>query len=276
MKHPAKPSDDRISREYSRALDSGAKTVVANTGGAKFADYSAADLAALPEGAQAHSFGCGNPLAFSDVKPGDTVLDLGCGAGLDLLIAAERVGSTGRVIGVDCNPDMLALAARRTQHHTNVELRQGHIEELPVAPNSVDWVISNCVINLSPAKQRAFDEIARALKPGGRMLVSDIVADKLPWWVRYSGVMRAACGGGVISEGQYLRGLRAAGLDNPGVVARHHYSAEQLASIVVEAAPERLQQLRCCGRRLLQVLLTIFAKPVSDKLWSAKIQASLP
>jgi len=198
---------DRLSDAYSQALQTDADTVVAKTGGAAFADYAEDDLQGLPDGIEAQSFGCGNPLAFSDVQPGDTVVDLGCGAGLDLLIAAEKVGETGRVIGVDFNRDMLALAESRTRHLPTVELRHGTIEALPIATGSVDWVISNCVINLSNDKQRAFDEIARVLKPDGHMLVSDIVADALPWWVRRSGVLRAACGGGVISEAQYVAGV---------------------------------------------------------------------
>lgn len=183
---------DKISKEYSKAIKGNLNTVVANTGNAKFADYSEEDVSHLPKDIAEHSFGCGNPLAFSKVEPGQVVLDLGCGAGLDLLLAAERVGKIGRVIGVDLNEDMLALARKRIGEYQNIELRKGRIEALPIDSNSVDWVISNCVINLSQDKQKAFNEIARVLKPNGKMIVSDIVAENLPWWVRHSGVLNAA------------------------------------------------------------------------------------
>jgi SAM-dependent methyltransferase len=266
-------STDKIAEAYSEAIKKNAKTVVANTGNASFADYSEQDLAQLPEGIEQHSFGCGNPLAFSDVKKGETVLDLGCGAGLDLLIAAEKVGQTGKVIGVDFNQDMLELARNRTQAFENVELKQGRIESLPIESNSVDWVISNCVINLCEDKQAAFNEIARVLKPNGKMLVSDIVAENLPWWVRHSGVLRAACGGGVISEKHYLHGLIQAGLRQPEIVARSYYEADMLASIVTNALPKILIQLRCCGKQVFHSILSRLAAPIAKNLWSAKISA---
>jgi arsenite methyltransferase len=136
-------------------------------------DYSSADLAALPQGMAASSFGCGNPLAFAGVRPGDTVLDLGCGAGLDLLLAAERVGPAGRVIGIDMSADLLARARANVERAgaQQIALHEGRIEALPVADASVDWVISNCVINLSMDKPAVFAEIARVLKPGGRALI---------------------------------------------------------------------------------------------------------
>lgn len=268
-----KDLQEKISSEYSNALDSKSKTVVANTGNASFADYSADELQNLPDGITEQSFGCGNPLAFSDVTTGQTVLDLGCGAGLDLLLAVERVGSTGKVIGVDINDDMLALARKRTEKFSNIDLRKGAIESLPIESGSIDWVISNCVINLSQDKQQAFSEIARVLKPGGKMLVSDIVADQLPWWVRRSGVLNAACGGGVISERNYLDGLQSAGMQNCEVVARQHYDANQLASIITESVPAFVSKIRCCGQSVFHSILKKLAEPVAKNLWSAKISA---
>jgi arsenite methyltransferase len=265
---------DKISMEYSNAIKNKANTAVANTGNAKFANYKEEDLANLPEDIKEHSFGCGNPLVFSEVKSGETVLDLGCGAGLDLLLASRRVGDTGHVIGVDVNEDMLALAESRIREFHNIELRKGRIEELPIDSNSIDWVISNCVINLSQDKQQAFNEIARVLKPGGKMIVSDIVAENLPWWVRYSGVLRAACGGGVISEKQYLRGLHTAGLVDCQIVARQYYDPSQLAAILSDTAPATLRKIRCCGKQILHTILTRLAEPVAKNLWSAKISAS--
>jgi arsenite methyltransferase len=270
-----KLENDKISKEYSNAINSEVNSVVSNTGNAKFADYSHDDLAELPEDITEHSFGCGNPVAFSDVKPGQTVLDLGCGAGLDLLLAAEKVGETGRVIGVDFNQDMLALARNRIHSYHNIELRVGMIEALPIESNSIDWVISNCVINLSNNKQSAFNEIARVLNKNGKMIVSDVVAENLPWWVRHSGVLKAACGGGVISEKQYLEGLSNAGLKLSKVIARHYYDSSQLAAIVSDTAPNFIRKFRCCGKEILHSVLTKLAEPISKKLWSAKISANV-
>ena len=264
-----------VSKEYSKAIEDGAKSIVANTGKGKFAGYEQSDVDQVSEDMMQYSFGCGNPLAFSQVQPGQTVLDLGCGAGLDLLLAAQKVGKDGRVIGVDINEDMLALAAKNCQERPQIELRQGVIENLPVESNSIDWVISNCVINLSEDKQSAFNEIARVLKPGGKMLVSDIVGENIPAWARYSGAVKAACAGGVISESQYLEGLEKAGLTGGNVLARQYYDANQIAMIVSDAAPAFLSKLRCCGNNILHSLLTKIVRPVAQNIWSAKISASL-
>jgi SAM-dependent methyltransferase len=145
---------------------------------ANLAGYSTEELASVPAAAAGNSFACGNPLAYAGVREGDVVLDLGSGAGLDLLLSAKKVGTSGRVIGVDMTDAMIAKAKENilAANVSNVEVRKGLIEELPVEDGAVDWVISNCVINLSPEKERVFNEIARVLKPGGTMLVSDIMA----------------------------------------------------------------------------------------------------
>ena len=180
------------------------------------------------------SFGCGNPLAFAGVEEGQTVLDLGSGAGLDLLIAADKVGAHGKVIGVDMTDAMIEVARENVRRagRDNIEVRKGLIEELPVEDGSVDWVISNCVINLSPEKERVFKEIARVLAPGGRFSVSDIVAQDLPVWVREHAQAYSACVAGAISEEEYVAGLSAAGLVEIEVGERIVYDSDQICGLV--------------------------------------------
>lgn len=197
---------------------------------ADIAGYEKTDIHTLNSDAAANSFGCGNPLAFSGVKEGDTVLDLGSGGGFDLIIAARKVGPSGHVIGVDMTEAMIDKARENIKKEglTNVEVRYGLIENLPVESASVDWVISNCVINLSPEKERVFLEIHRVLKPGGQMLVSDIVVKNLPDWLRQSKQLYAACVGGAISEEEYLAGLNQVGLTDVNVRNRLVYEASQI------------------------------------------------
>jgi arsenite methyltransferase len=212
---------------------------------AKLAGYTDEEVAALPAEAVVDSFGCGNPLAFSEVRPGDVVLDLGSGAGIDLLLAAKKVGARGKVIGVDMTDDMIARARENAAAAglTNVEVRKGIIEELPVEDRSVDWVISNCVINLSPEKHRVFAEVARVLKPGGRMLVSDIVAERIPPELLEDRRAYSSCLAGAIGEPAYLDGLRAAGLVDVEVKDRFVYDEAQLQALV----GSELSGGGCCG-----------------------------
>ncbi|MCE5276491.1 MAG: arsenite methyltransferase [Planctomycetaceae bacterium] len=175
---------------------------------------------------------CGNPLAFGHIGPGDVVLDLGSGAGKDVFLAAQKVGDAGRAIGVDMTPEMLQLARKNavkfftTTGLANVEFRQGQIEELPVEDASVDVVISNCVINLSPDKPQVFREVHRVLKPGGRMIVSDIVLNKpLPQAALDDAGLYAACIAGALLRKDYLQAIRDAGFDRVEILSDHTYQA---------------------------------------------------
>lgn len=187
--------------------------------------YSPEELARLPQGADL-GLGCGNPTAMAGLKKGETVLDLGSGAGIDCFLAGKAVGEGGWVIGVDMTEPMIEKARANAQKTgvTNVEFRLGEIEHLPVDDNSVDVVISNCVINLSPDKPAVFREMFRALKPGGRFAVSDIVTKKqLPEFVLRSIEAYAACIAGAVTKDEYLDGLKAAGFVNVRVTGESVY-----------------------------------------------------
>ena len=181
---------------------------------AELIGYDQQQLQVLPEGANL-GLGCGNPTTITLIEPGMTVVDLGSGAGIDCFLAAQKVGPTGKVIGVDMTDAMLekARAFAAEKGYTNVEFRKGLIEALPVEDASVDLIISNCVINLSPDKPKVFQEIARVLKPGGRAAVSDIVLlQPLPDSIRSNVEAYIACIGGAVSVDTYLADVRAAGL----------------------------------------------------------------
>lgn len=175
--------------------------------------YQQEEIDSVPAGADL-GLGCGNPLAFSEIKPGETVLDLGSGAGFDCFLASRRVGEIGLVIGVDMTPAMLAKARENARKggYSNVEFRLGEIEHLPLADQSVDLIISNCVINLSPDKPRVFREMYRVLKPGGRFMVSDVVLlGKLPDFILDSVAGLVGCFSGAVSRENYLEELAKAG-----------------------------------------------------------------
>jgi SAM-dependent methyltransferase len=193
--------------------------------------YTAEELGALPEGANL-GLSCGNPTAIAALQPGQVVLDLGSGGGFDCFVAGPKVGATGRVIGVDMTPDMLARARRnlesyrRTTGLDNVEFRLGEIEHLPVADGSVDVVISNCVINLSPDKPRVWREIARVLRPGGRVAASDIALLRpLPAEVRGMVEALVGCVAGAVPVDEYRAMVEAAGLADVRLVPKPDYVA---------------------------------------------------
>ncbi|MFO7573235.1 MAG: arsenite methyltransferase [Gaiellaceae bacterium] len=191
----------------------------------------------LPEAAVAVSLGCGNPVAVADLNEGETVLDLGSGGGIDVLLSARRVGTSGTVYGLDMTDEMLALARRnaRDAGATNVHFLKGVIEDIPLPAESVDVVISNCVLNLSTDKPAVLAEIARVLRPGGRIGISDIVAeDELSLEERAERGSYVGCIAGALSEGEYRDGLEAAGL--AGIeIERTHAVAERMHGAIVRA-----------------------------------------
>jgi SAM-dependent methyltransferase len=244
---------------------------------AQMAGYTTEELSNLPDDAVVNSFGCGNPMAFVGVKPGEVVLDLGSGAGIDLLIAAEKVGPEGRVIGVDMTDEMIERARKNIEAsgHKNIEVRKGIIEKLPVEDASVDWVISNCVINLSPEKEKVFAEIARVLKPGGQLSVSDIVVEDLPDWVRQNADLYTSCVAGAISEPEYIQGLEKAGLERVEVKDRLVYDKGQIEYLAGEAmAPG--EAMSCCGGPPPKELIDQAIDSVAGKIVSAKFYAKKP
>ena len=175
--------------------------------------YKDEELDSIPEESNM-GLGCGNPLAIDSLKQGETVLDLGSGAGMDCFLASSRVGKKGKVIGIDMTPEMLTRARRNAAKggYKNVEFRQGEIEDLPVEDNTVDVIISNCVINLSPDKEKVFKEAFRVLRPGGRLMVSDIVLLKeLPKDIADSMEAYVGCLAGAVGKDRYLKAIKDAG-----------------------------------------------------------------
>ena len=198
----------------------------------KMIGYSEEEMNAVPEGANL-GLGCGNPTALASLKEGERVLDLGSGAGFDCFLAAKKVGKLGNVIGVDMTPEMLdkARANAKKGKYTNVEFRLGEIENLPVADNSVDVIISNCVINLSPNKKRVFEEAFRVLSPKGRLIVSDIVLlRELPESVRKNVEAYAGCISGAEIKDKYIELIRKAGFQEVKIIEEKTYPLEYIIS----------------------------------------------
>ncbi|MFA4980929.1 MAG: arsenite methyltransferase [Candidatus Omnitrophota bacterium] len=196
----------------------------------KIVGYSDSEINAVPEGANL-GFGCGNPVALASLKEGDVVLDLGSGAGFDAFLAAQRVGKTGRVIGVDMTPEMLAKAKENAKKgkYTNVEFRLGDIEKLPVEDDSIDVIISNCVINLSPDKEEVFKDAYRVLKAGGRLMVSDLVLAKdLPQEIKDSVEAYVGCLAGAIKKEEYLCCIEQAGFQDIKIISESSYPVDAM------------------------------------------------
>jgi SAM-dependent methyltransferase len=205
---------------------SSAKTISKKIG------YAEEDMQNVPEGANL-GLGCGNPIALASLKEGETVLDLGSGAGFDCFLAANKVGPTGKVIGVDMTAEMVEKAKEnaRKGHYTNVEFRLGEIENLPTDDNSVDVVISNCVINLVPDKSDAFKEAYRVLEPGGRLMVSDVVLLKpLPKSIQNSVEAYIGCLSGAMMKDNYLKVISKAGFKNVKVLGENTFPLDVMAN----------------------------------------------
>jgi arsenite methyltransferase len=234
---------------------------------ASLAGYSGSELSGLPEGVT--TFGCGNPVAFTHVQPGQTVLDLGSGAGLDLILAARKVGPTGKVIGLDMTPEMIDTARRNLTEAgvRNFELLHGEMEKMPVQTGSVDWIISNCVINLSPDKPKVFAEAFRVLKPGGQLMVSDIVTNGLPEEYRNDISSWVGCIAGALEEDDYLAAMRIAGFADVRIIEKQVYSPESLDTLANDACG--------CGASERAVDKTLVQK-FGNRVASVKVSAKKP
>jgi SAM-dependent methyltransferase len=213
---------------------------------AEVVGYYAKDLKAIPQ-ASILGVGCGAPLNFAEIKKGETVLDLGSGAGIDAFLAANIVGKTGRVFGIDMTNEMLARARRNAKEagYANVEFKKGDIEKrIPVGDNSIDLVISNCVVNLTTDKVKAFKEVRRILKPGGRLVISDLVADKSVPTELLSLEKWSGCIDGALPKGEYIDSIRKAGFQNVQVLNDQLYmqgekvNGRKISSIVIRAVKD--------------------------------------
>ena len=228
--------------------------------------YSEEELDTVPEGANL-GLGCGNPVALASLQEGEIVLDLGSGAGFDCFLAAKKVGENGRVIGVDMTPEMIAKARENAQkaNYGNVEFRLGEIENLPAADNSADVIISNCVINLAPDKTKVFKEAFRVLKPGGRLMVSDIVLTKeLPEIIRNSIQAYVGCIAGAMIKLDYLEAIAAAGFQQVSVLDQTNFPLDCLAND--PTAQAIMNSLNLTPERATELASTI----VSVKVYATK------
>ena len=225
--------------------------------------YARGELGGIPEEAIRASLGCGNPTALAELRPGEVVLDLGSGGGIDVLLSARRVGPTGKAYGLDMTDEMLVLARanQRKAGVTNVEFLKGEIEDIPLPDGSVDVIISNCVINLSADKDRVLREAFRVLRPGGRLAVSDVVVKGgVPTEVRRNMELWAGCIAGALEEPEYMAKLTAAGFTDLGIEPTRFYAVEEARGFLAQAGldPDAL------------------APQVDGKIYSAFVRATKP
>jgi arsenite methyltransferase len=225
--------------------------------------YADAEAATIPEGALRASLGCGNPTALAQLQPGEVVLDLGSGGGIDVLLSARRVGPTGKAYGLDMTEEMLALAEenKRKSGLANVEFLRGEIENIPLPENSVDVIVSNCVINLSADKDRVMREAFRVLKPGGRFAVSDVVVHgEVPAEIRRSMELWVGCVAGALRDVEYQQKLTAAGFESVEIEPTRVYKLEDAKEFLISAGIDA----------------DAIAPEVEDKFASAFIRAKKP
>ncbi len=234
---------DEVREHYAAAANAASCGQAACCGG-DAVNFGAAlydDLNGLPDAAALASIGCGNPTAVADLRPGETVLDLGSGGGIDVLLSARRVGPTGRAHGLDMTPEMLDLARRNAAEAgiDNVEFHHGHIEAIPLPDDSIDVVISNCVINLSPDKPAVFAEVHRVLRPGGRLGVSDVVTeDDLTPEDRAARGSYVGCIAGALSVAEYRAGLTHAGFTDIDITFTHSVGDGVHAAVIRATKPQ--------------------------------------
>jgi arsenite methyltransferase len=225
--------------------------------------YESGELGGIPEEAIRASLGCGNPTALAELKPGEVVLDLGSGGGIDVLLSANRVGPTGKAYGLDMTDEMLALARenQRRAGATNVEFLKGEIEDIPLPDGSVDVIISNCVINLSADKDRVLREAFRVLTPGGRLAVSDVVVKGgIPAAIRKNMELWAGCISGALEEGEYVAKLRATGFADVGLEPTRFYRVDEARAFLAQAGLDA----------------DALAPEVDGKIYSAFVRATKP
>ena len=224
-------------------------------------------MASVPEGSNL-GLGCGNPVALASLKEGDTVLDLGSGAGFDCFLAANKVGKKGLVIGVDMTPEMIEKARENAKkgNYQNVEFRLGEIEKLPVADNYVDVIISNCVINLSPDKEKVFQEAFRILKPGGKLMVSDIVlSTELPEPIRNSVMAYIGCVAGAMLKEKYVDTIKSTGFIDISVLDETSFGIDCIVNDPIALA--MIKNLRISSSEI---------DKIANSIRSIKVQASKP
>ena len=232
IKDVVRATYSQIAERSQQSCCSGCGCGVSPSAQAEAVGYLKEDLENVPEGA-AMGLGCGNPIAIAELREGETVLDLGAGAGMDVFLAANKVGAKGRVIGVDMTREMIdrASAIAKSNGYENVEFRLGEIEKLPVDDGSMDTVISNCVINLSPDKSKVFSEAYRVLKPRGKLVISDIVSEhQLPDGIREDPNAWAGCIAGALEQQEYLAKIREAGFRDLQLVPNGEFYAEDVKS----------------------------------------------
>lgn len=230
--------------------------------------YDEGEVSGVPAEAVLASLGCGNPTALARIEPGETVLDLGSGGGIDVLLSAKRVGPTGKVFGLDMTDEMLALANENKAKAgvTNVEFLKGEIESIPLPDNSVDLIISNCVINLSADKERVLREAFRVLKPGGRFAVSDVVVrGEVPAEVKRSVELWIGCVAGALEENQFVKILERVGFENPSIEPTRVYHSADAAAFLADAGVSLAADIETMDGKFMSAFVRA-TKPVDSTL----------